>query len=74
MAVTKQDIPFVWLTACERSCKRLKKSFVLGPILPHFDQERKIVLEANASNRIMAGVLSQYDNDNILHPVAYSSR
>jgi hypothetical protein len=51
----------------------LKKSFVFTPILHHFDLERKIVVETNASNLVIAGVLSQYDDHHILLPVAYFS-
>jgi hypothetical protein len=64
----------VWPTACRRSFERLKKSFVLAAILRHFDPERKIMVETDASNLIIVRVLSQYDHDNILHPVAYFSR
>jgi hypothetical protein len=53
---------------------RLKKSFISGPILHHFDLERRIVVETDASNLIVAGVLSQYDDDDIFHPEAYFSR
>jgi hypothetical protein len=52
----------------------LKRSFISAPILPHFDSERKIVLETNASHLVIVGVLSQYDNNDILYPVAYFSR
>jgi hypothetical protein len=59
----------MWSTACERFFKRLKKSFVSAPILRHYDPERKIVGETDASNLVIAGVLSKYDDDDILHPV-----
>jgi hypothetical protein len=52
----------------------LKKSFVSASILHHFDPERKMVLETDTSNLVIAGVLSQYDDNNILYPVAYFSR
>jgi hypothetical protein len=32
------------------------------------------MVETDTSNLIITGVLSQYDDDNILHPVAYFSR
>jgi hypothetical protein len=64
----------VWSTACQRSFKKLKKSFVSAPILCHFNPKRKIVVETDASNLVVTGVLSQYDNDNILHLVTYFSR
>jgi hypothetical protein len=52
----------------------LKNSFVSAPILCHFDLERKIVVETDAANLIVAGVLSPYDDNDILHPVPYFSR
>jgi hypothetical protein len=64
----------MWSTACERSFERLKKSIVSAPMLPHFDLERKIVVETDASNLVVAEVLSQYNDDDISHPVAYFSR
>jgi hypothetical protein len=33
-----------------------------------------MVVETDASNLVITGVLSQYDDDNILHHVAYCSR
>jgi hypothetical protein len=63
----------MWSTACERSFERLKKSCVSARILRHFDPERKIVVETDASNLVVAAVPSQSDDD-ILHPVAYFSR
>jgi hypothetical protein len=75
MALTKKDTPIVWSTAFERSFERLKMFFVLATILPHFDPEGKIVVETDASNLVVSGVLLQYDDDDdILHPVAYFSR
>jgi hypothetical protein len=73
-ACTKPDIPFMWQTACERGFGRLKKFFVAVPILRHFDPERKIMVKSDTSNLVIAGVLPQYNDDDILHPVAYSSR
>jgi hypothetical protein len=74
MTSTKKDTTFILLTACERSFERLKKFFVSAPLLHHLDSERKIVVETDASNLVIFRVLSQYDDDNILHPVAYFSR
>jgi hypothetical protein len=74
MALTKKDTPFVWSTACQRSFKRLQKSFVSAIILHHFDPERKIMVDTNGSNLVIIGVLSQYDNNDILYPVAYFSK
>jgi hypothetical protein len=47
---------------------RLKKSFVSAPVLHHFDPEREIMIKTDSSNLVVIGVLSQYDDDSILHP------
>jgi hypothetical protein len=74
MALTKRDTSFVWLTACQRSFERLKKSFISNPILRPFDLERKIVVETDPTNLVVTGVLLQHDDYDILHPVTYFSR
>jgi hypothetical protein len=75
MALTKMDIPFVWSTACQKSFERLKKSFISASILHHFDPERKITVETDASNLVVTRVLLQYDDDDdILYLVAYFSK
>lgn len=40
----------------------------------HFDPEKPIIVETDASNSVSAGVLSQHDNDKILYPVAFYSK
>ena len=45
-----------------------------APILRHFDPNEQCFVEIDSSNYVNAGVLSQPDNNGILHPVAYFSR
>jgi hypothetical protein len=52
----------------------LKATFTSAPILPHFDPDRDIIVETDTSNYVSASVLFQYDDDNILHPMAYFSK
>ena len=40
------------------------------PILTHFDAEKEIIIETDASDYISAGIMSQYDDNGALHPVA----
>ncbi|SLM34530.1 retrotransposon nucleocapsid protein [Lasallia pustulata] len=42
--------------------------------LQHFDRTRKAILETDSSDHVNAGVLSQYDDDKVLHPVAFYSK
>jgi hypothetical protein len=43
-------------------------------ILHHFDYDREAIVETDASDYISAGILSQYDDEGILHPVAFFSK
>jgi hypothetical protein len=52
----------------------LKATFTSAPVLDYFDPDRDISVETDASNYVSAGVLSQYHNNNVLHPVAYFSQ
>jgi hypothetical protein len=45
-----------------------------GPALQRFDHERKDIIETDASDYVSAGVLSQRDDEGVLHPVAYFSK
>jgi hypothetical protein len=43
----------------------------MAPVLADFDYENEIVLETDASSYVSAGVLSQYNNKEILYQVAF---
>jgi hypothetical protein len=42
--------------------------------LSHFDPDKEIIVETDASDYVSAGILSQYDDQGILHPVAFYSK
>ena len=42
--------------------------------LAHFDFEKECIVETDSSDNVSAGVLSQYGDDGLLHPVAFFSR
>src|SRR6266705_5957636 len=52
----------------------LKKAFTTAPVLRHFDHDHLIIVETDASDFVSAGVLSQYDDEGVLHPVAFFSK
>ena len=52
----------------------LKTAFTTAPRLRHFDQNREIIVETDAYDYVSAGILSQYDDDGILYPVAFFSK
>lgn len=52
----------------------MKLQFTTSPILRHFDHSRQVIIETDASQYVSSGVLSHWDNDGVLHPVAYCSK
>lgn len=52
---------------------KLKLAFTSRPVLAYFDFNRRTVLETDASDWASGGVLSQYDDEGMLRPVAYFS-
>jgi hypothetical protein len=48
--------------------------FTTAPTLRHFDHSREVIIETDASDYVSAGVLSQSDNEGVLHPVAFFSK
>ena len=52
----------------------LKSAFTTALVLRHFDPARKITLVTDAFNLVSAGILSQSDDEGILHPVAIYSK
>lgn len=63
MALSKKGQSFTWSDACRAAFEKLKLAFTTSPVLAHFDPEKPIVLETDASDFVSAGVLSQYSAD-----------
>jgi len=72
--LTRKGQPFKWETKQQESFDGLKTSFTTAPILRRFDHDRDIVVETDASDFVSAAVLSQYDDEGTLHPVAFFSK
>jgi hypothetical protein len=63
-----------WTAEGEKSFTELKTRFTTAPILKHFDPQRPVIIETDASDFALGAVLSQRDDENRLHPVAFHSR
>jgi len=72
--LTRKDTPFVWNEACAEAFTNLKEQVSSAPVLRHFDAKRQAILETDASDYVKGGILSQYDDENVLHPVAFYSK
>lgn len=48
--------------------------FTEAPILKNFEWDKESIVECDSSDFVSGGVLSQYDDEGRLRPVAYFSR
>ena len=72
--LTRKNAPWSWTPACEEAFGLLKGSFSSAPILHHFDPTLPPVVETDASDYAIAGILSVRTDDGDVHPVAFYSR
>jgi hypothetical protein len=72
--LTKSNILFVFNKACQRAFEELKQRLVSAPILCHYDYTLETRLETDASDGVIAGVLSQLHPDGNWYPVGYFSK
>ncbi len=72
-SLLRKGIAWKWDNKQDEAFEELKCAFISAPVLAMFDYTRKTVLETDASDWACGGVLSQYNNDNVLQPVAYFS-
>jgi len=55
--LTKNNTPFVFNDNCTEAFKKLKNRLTSSLILRHYDPDLKLILETDASNGVVAGVL-----------------
>jgi predicted aspartyl protease len=72
--LTKKELPFLWNQQCQSAFDELKRRLVDSPVLRHYRPELPTKLETDASDGVVAGVLSQQATDGDWHPVAFYSK
>ncbi|KAH6597042.1 hypothetical protein BASA50_004801 [Batrachochytrium salamandrivorans] len=70
----KKDFLFVWGPEQEKSLQALKDAFAHSDFLTHPDETRPFIVETDASDYAISGVLSQYDDTDVLRPIAFYAR
>ena len=60
---SQAKVPFSWGQQQQEGFEDLKRAFQEAPILVQFDPNRPTLLEPNASNQAISGVLSQAHRD-----------
>ena len=71
--LTRKDVQFTWTPGCEESFQELKRRLINAPVLQHYRPDLETRLETDASDGVVAGVLSQ-NHGGQWHPVAYYSK
>jgi RNase H-like domain found in reverse transcriptase/Reverse transcriptase (RNA-dependent DNA polymerase)/Integrase zinc binding domain/Chromo (CHRromatin Organisation MOdifier) domain/Integrase core domain len=74
VALTRKLVKWNWTSSCQEAFDMLKNSFTSAPILRHFDPAKEVFVECDASDFVSSGILSQEDDQGILHPVAFMSK
>jgi len=73
--LTRKEVSWEWGNEQQMAFDTLKTAMVTEPILQHFDPERLVTIETDASDYPIGALCSQPDDNGILHPVAgYYSR
>lgn len=72
-ALTRKGEAFRWTPTCQTAFDLLKHALVNAPVLAYFTFGRATRLETDASDGVVAGVLSQRQEDGDWHPVGYFS-
>ena len=66
---------YKWIEQCQQAFEQLKQAMLTAPILCYYDPDLPTIVETDASNGVVAGVLSQQDPQTKLwHPVAFFSK
>ncbi len=62
---------FIWLSEAKQAFNQLRDIFMKTSILRHFDSKRHIYIEINAFNYAVANILSQSDDEDQWHSIAF---
>jgi len=72
--LTWKDAPWIFSKDCQCAFNALKHAFTTAPILTHFIPDTPIIVETDASDYAVAGILSITCSDGEIHLVAFYSR
>ncbi len=72
--LTWKDHFFEWTKICQMIFEELKQQMTTALVLKHFNSIREAILKTNFLNYVNDEVLSQYDDEDILHSVIFYSK
>ncbi len=72
--LTRKDTSFVWNEVCIQAFRNLKKQISFTSVLHHFNFKHQTILKIDALNYVKDEILSQYDDENVLHLMIFYSK
>ncbi len=72
--LTRKNTSFVWNEICVQVFDNLKKQVSLISVLRYFDLKRQAILKIDALNYVKGEILSQYDDEKVLHSMIFYSK
>ncbi len=72
--LTRKNTSFVWNKICVQVFDNLKKQVSSISVLRHFDFKRQAILKTDASNYVKDEILSQYNDEKVLHSMIFYSK
>ena len=72
--LTKKDQPYEWKEPQNKAFEILKEKLINSPVLIYPNFEKEFILLTDASKIALGAILSQKDDNNKEHPIAYDSK
>jgi hypothetical protein len=72
--LTGKGRKFEWGEAQQKAFDGIKEKIALQPTLYHYRRDRQAIVEADSSDWAYGAVLSQYDDNGVLRPIAFLSK
>ena len=72
--LTRKGAPWLFSDECRSAFQRLKDAFTSAPILTHWVPDAPIIVETDASDYAISGIISIRCPDDEIRPVAFRSR
>ena len=71
--LTRKNMPWNWMNACQEAFTLLKRAFTTAPCLRHFDLALHPIVEMDASNYAITGIFSLSSDEGEVNPMAFYS-
>jgi hypothetical protein len=72
--LTRKNMSFVWNEIYVQTFTNLKKQVSSILVLRHFNSKQQTVLKINASDYVKDDILSQYNDEDVLHSIIFYSK